>query len=110
MTFLLAYADLNVGNVSPAPLPPSVPVAPGPAPSPEPVPAPIVPPGETVKGDCRSTGCSGEICSDQNLASTCIYRPEYACYKSASCERQSDGKCGWTMTGELKGCLEGTAK
>ncbi len=109
-TFLLAYADLNIGNVSPAPQPPSVPVVPGPAPSPEPSPTPVVPPGETLKGDCHPTGCSSQICSDENVITTCEYRAEYACYKSATCERQADGKCGWTMMGELRGCLEGATK
>jgi Immunoglobulin-like domain of bacterial spore germination len=54
---------------------------------------------------CRSTGCSGQICSDSDMITTCIYLPEYACYKKAKCERQSDGKCGWTQTPELTSCV-----
>lgn len=57
-------------------------------------------------GTCKPTGCSGEICSDQDMASTCIYREEYACYTPAKCERQGDGKCGWTQTNELKVCVD----
>ncbi len=54
---------------------------------------------------CIKTGCSGEICSDQEVITTCIYKPEYDCYKSASCETQSNGKCDWTMDDRLKNCL-----
>jgi hypothetical protein len=68
------------------------------------------PPGGSGPSICKPTGCSGEICSDQNMASTCIYRQEYACYKTAKCERQSSGECGWTQTMELQDCLQNGAK
>jgi len=55
---------------------------------------------------CYVGGCSGQICSDQEGAiSTCEWRPEYACYHSATCEVQTDGTCGWTQTPELQACL-----
>lgn len=54
---------------------------------------------------CIKTGCSGELCTDQNMASPCIYRPEFACYHNATCARQDDGKCGFTKTPELTACL-----
>jgi hypothetical protein len=57
-------------------------------------------------GACFIGGCSGEICSDQEGAvSTCEYREEYACYESATCERQEGGECGWTPTQELQLCF-----
>lgn len=57
-------------------------------------------------GECFSGGCSGQICSDDpNVISTCEWRAEYACYQSATCERQSSGECGWTQTSELQACL-----
>lgn len=58
---------------------------------------------------CVRTGCSGQICSDQEVFTTCEWREEYACYRSATCERQADGTCGWTMTPELQACLAGSA-
>ena len=54
---------------------------------------------------CKATGCSGQICSDQDVITTCEYSPEYACYKNARCERQENGQCGWTPTEELVACL-----
>jgi eight-cysteine-cluster-containing protein len=61
------------------------------------------------KDDCLPAGCSGQICADAEEAAgiitTCEYRSEYACYDSATCERQADGRCGWTQTPELKACL-----
>lgn len=57
-------------------------------------------------GKCYVGGCSSQICSDQEGAiSTCEYRAEYACYKTATCERQQNGQCGWTKTSKLSMCL-----
>lgn len=62
---------------------------------------------ETKK--CLVTGCSSQICSDQEVISTCEYREEYACYKDAVCEVQSNGECGWTLDEKLNECLNTTA-
>ncbi len=60
----------------------------------------------TASGGCFIGGCSAQICSDQEgVASNCEYRESYACYKTAKCERQQNGQCGWTETSELKMCL-----
>ncbi len=62
----------------------------------------------TTSGGCYVGGCSQQICSDSpDAVSTCEYRTEYACYGSATCERQGDGKCGWTQTSALRACLGG---
>jgi hypothetical protein len=57
------------------------------------------------RGGCIVGGCNGEICSDKEMASPCIYKPEFECYRNAVCEKQSDGSCGWTSTAELTACL-----
>lgn len=71
--------------------------------------APVAPPSsiEPVgSAPCRAGGCSGQVCTDQtDLATTCEWREEYACYKVATCARQSDGACGWTPTQTLTDCL-----
>lgn len=57
---------------------------------------------------CKIGGCSGQICqneTDEGAITTCEYKSEYACYKTAKCEKQADGKCGWTQTAELISCL-----
>ncbi|HTM67858.1 MAG TPA: Gmad2 immunoglobulin-like domain-containing protein [Candidatus Binatia bacterium] len=59
---------------------------------------------------CRRTGCSGELCAEEETMSSCVFRPEYACYKDAVCERQATGKCGWTQTDSLSRCLAGAAR
>ncbi|MGE0400646.1 MAG: DUF6748 domain-containing protein [Kofleriaceae bacterium] len=57
-------------------------------------------------GECFVGGCSGQICSDNpGVISTCEWRAEYACYQTATCERQAGGECGWTQTSELQACL-----
>ena len=63
-------------------------------------------PGAVV-GTCFVGGCSGQICSEEPGAiSTCEFRAEYACYKTAKCERQTNGQCGWTETPTLRMCLD----
>lgn len=54
---------------------------------------------------CKTTGCSSQICSDKDVTTDCMYREEYICYQKAKCERQQNGKCGWTETEVLKECL-----
>lgn len=64
-------------------------------------------PEAPVAKPCVVSGCSGQICAESEMVSTCEYREEYACYKSAICERNSAGSCGWRQTAELKSCLSG---
>jgi len=60
----------------------------------------------TAWGDCYVGGCSSQICSDKkDVISTCEYKEEYACYKTAKCERQDNGQCGWTPSHILISCL-----
>lgn len=54
---------------------------------------------------CFKTGCSSQVCSDHTVVTTCEFRPEYACYQKAACERQADGNCGFTKSAELTACL-----
>lgn len=66
------------------------------------------PTGPSVEDGCFVGGCSGQICSDNDGAiSTCEFRAEYACYRAptATCERQSNGHCGWTQDADLQACL-----
>jgi hypothetical protein len=58
--------------------------------------------------DCKRTGCSGQLCSDEDVATTCEYRSEFACYRDAKCEPQGDGVCGWTSSEDLTRCLAET--
>ena len=61
---------------------------------------------EPSKRDCRPTGCNGEICADQDVASPCVALPEFACYRELGvCARQDWGGCDWTPTPELDMCL-----
>ena len=100
------------GNKQPAPPPvdPSLsPAEPDPtAPSPtEPDPTE---PG-TDQTACAPTGCSSTVCAPvgDDVITTCEYRPEYDCYKQATCERQPGGACGWTPNAALDACLAGSA-
>lgn len=65
----------------------------------------VTKPASAMAG-CFVGGCSAQICSDQpDVASNCEFRAEYACYRTAKCERQSGGQCGWTDTAALRSCL-----
>jgi hypothetical protein len=54
---------------------------------------------------CRPTGCSGTICADREMISTCEYKPEHGCYKYAVCKRQPDGNCGWDFPTRFNICM-----
>lgn len=76
------------------------------SPSPELTPSEI----RVVSDGCEVAGCSRQLCVDKETAedirTTCEWREEYACYKTARCEKQSDGKCDWTKAEELNKCLQ----
>lgn len=58
------------------------------------------------KPACKPSGCSGQVCADTSVITTCEWREQYACYpKYGTCERGADGKCGWRDTPALKACL-----
>lgn len=63
-------------------------------------------PKPAEKKECVVTGCSGQVCADGERTTTCEYREQFACYKSATCERQANGTCGWTQTDQLSLCLK----
>jgi hypothetical protein len=71
-------------------------------------PRPEAPGGETpLTGGCARAGCSSQLCvpEGEERMTTCEFRPEYACYRDARCERQPDGSCGFTPSPELEACL-----
>ena len=57
---------------------------------------------------CARTGCSGQICAPagESVVTTCQWSEEYACYKTARCEKQPSGQCGWTATAALDSCIK----
>lgn len=61
--------------------------------------------GPSAFGGCKISGCSSQICAEEEMMSTCEYREVYMCYRNARCERQTNGQCGWTETAELRSCL-----
>lgn len=72
-----------------------------------PIPPPTTSP--SLNQDCKVTGCNSEICAEADKAddiiTDCQWKEEYACYKNARCERQSDGTCAWTKDEALTKCL-----
>ena len=62
--------------------------------------------GGVSQKPCIKTGCSSQVCSDEEVMTTCEFKPEYECYKKAACERQKNGECGFTQTPELLACLK----
>ncbi|HEY4522530.1 MAG TPA: hypothetical protein VJH91_02765 [Candidatus Paceibacterota bacterium] len=70
----------------------------------------IPPPEGMYFNGCAVAGCSSELCVSaeeaNDIATTCEFRAEYACYREASCELQANDRCGWTMTSELTQCLD----
>jgi eight-cysteine-cluster-containing protein len=56
--------------------------------------------------DCMRTGCSGQICASEPLATTCEWREEYACYRESFAQCACiNGSCGWAPNPELLQCV-----
>lgn len=58
--------------------------------------------------DCSRTGCSGQLCSNESVITTCEFRPEYACFADpgvTTCGCR-EGLCGFDPTPELSQCLD----
>ncbi len=77
----------------------------------EPIPLPDKPVVTGNKG-CVVGGCSGQLCLEaaEEIASTCEFKNEYACYSWAKCEKQFNGKCGWTKTTAFNQCITASQK
>ncbi len=57
---------------------------------------------------CKKAGCSNQLCvssDEEDIITTCEWQEEYACYQTAKCEKQEDGKCGFTQDEEFTDCL-----
>lgn len=55
---------------------------------------------------CVVSGCSGEICAEQPMASDCSWDPAYECLKYSQCGNYApDGSCGWAKTPEYQKCM-----
>ena len=58
----------------------------------------------TVSKKCKASGCSGEICSTEEVVSTCEFLPGMECIDLAGCG-MVDGECGWTLNEEAANCF-----
>ncbi|HOI10361.1 MAG TPA: hypothetical protein PK313_07775, partial [Myxococcota bacterium] len=62
-----------------------------------------------VQPNCVRSGCSGEICATEPMASICIWLDWYACLSLTTCEAQPDGTCGFTPNEAFLACMGGQA-
>ena len=55
---------------------------------------------------CKKTGCSGQICADHAVYTTCEWMPWYACYQLAECGPFGEnGECTWKFDDEADACF-----
>lgn len=79
-------------------------------------PEPDVPSSSSVSSEsvaaknCVISGCSSQVCGEEEVTTTCEWKAEYGCYQSATCEVQTNGECGWTMDSALQTCLNDAQK
>lgn len=58
--------------------------------------------------DCRTGGCSGQLCepkSKEPRMTTCEFLPEYVCYDDIDCGC-IDGKCAWKEDDSFRSCIQ----
>lgn len=67
------------------------------------------PPGICVdapSGECMPSGCSGQVCANEPVTTTCEWQPWYACYKLAKCGAFGPGgACAWSENPEFVQCM-----
>ncbi len=54
---------------------------------------------------CKRTGCSGQVCSDQDVITDCMFMEYYQCYDLATCGLNAAGACGWIASPEFTQCM-----
>lgn len=55
---------------------------------------------------CKPTGCSGQLCANTDIITTCEFRPEYACVNLTTCGPFGPGwSCAWNPTPAYLDCL-----
>ncbi|MBM4388699.1 MAG: hypothetical protein FJ088_13230 [Deltaproteobacteria bacterium] len=56
---------------------------------------------------CFVSGCSGEVCASESIATPCWYLDWFKCLQFTKCGNFGpDGSCGWAQTDEFIKCLE----
>lgn len=62
---------------------------------------------DPVSNPCVVTGCSGQICAPEDMASTCEWKPVYACYQLSNCGPYgSAGQCSWQSNPAFDECIK----
>jgi len=61
------------------------------------------------KNKCKKTGCSGQICADHDVITTCEWLPWYACFQLAECGPFGEnGECQWKFDDDANACFSGS--
>lgn len=65
---------------------------------------------KVTSNPCIKAGCSQQLCVDKNnpgnTTTTCEWQEKFRCLKSAPCEIQNNGLCGFTYNSEYQQCLQ----
>ena len=58
--------------------------------------------------ECKPSGCSGQVCSAEDVITTCEMQPWFTCLKYSECGSFApDGGCGWAQTDAFLDCMTG---
>jgi eight-cysteine-cluster-containing protein len=58
---------------------------------------------------CIATGCSGQICADHDVITTCEWRSEYSCYHLTDCACVN-GTCAWDENPRFRDCMQSSGR
>lgn len=54
---------------------------------------------------CFKTGCSGQLCSDIPITTTCDAKCTDYCFRNAQCKR-INGACSFAINSDLQSCID----
>jgi eight-cysteine-cluster-containing protein len=61
----------------------------------------------SANDDCVVSGCSSEVCADEEMISTCIWKPWYDCLVLTTCGNNGEaGACGWEQNADYTACVD----
>ncbi|MFH1366577.1 MAG: hypothetical protein ABIH38_01130 [Patescibacteria group bacterium] len=63
---------------------------------------------DLTSAGCIKSGCSGQVCTEEgsDIITTCEIQAWYSCLTLTRCEKQKNGRCGWTENVAYINCMK----
>lgn len=66
--------------------------------------------GGAASSTCKVTGCNGELCATEELASSCQWSPVFRCLSGRHCVASAEKGCEWRDLPSITRCIDRTLR